>query len=103
MTMIDRYIMVLPAFIAGIVLIIFSIVKKRRGLRVGLDAVFIAYCACVIGILYFPFPELDTCYANFNEALTIRNHLAYNDHSELLTGTLTDQVERTVCLILLVY
>lgn len=54
MTVIDGYIIVLPALIAGIVLIILSIVKKRRGLRVGLDAVFIAYCACVIGILYFP-------------------------------------------------
>jgi len=42
------------AIFVAVAVIVFSIIRKRNRLRVGLDVAFIAYCACVIAILYFP-------------------------------------------------
>jgi len=55
MTIYTNRIVFIFAIIVAVIVLVFSILRKRNRLRVGFDVAFIAYCAYVIAILYFPF------------------------------------------------
>lgn len=54
MIFLDSPVAILFALLALVILIVFSIIKKRNKLRVGIDVAFITYCTCVVVIILFP-------------------------------------------------
>jgi len=54
MIFLDRSVAIIFGLLALIILIVFSIVKKRNKLRAGIDFAFISYCTCVVVIILFP-------------------------------------------------
>jgi len=54
MIFLDRSVAIIFGLLALIILIVFSIVRKRNKLRTGIDVAFIAYSTCVVVIILFP-------------------------------------------------
>lgn len=54
MIFLNSSVAIIFGLLALITLIVFSTIRKRNKLRVGIDVAFIAYCTCVVMIILFP-------------------------------------------------